>query len=312
MQDLTILLSLKDKSEYTLAWTKNNIFSEFKYIVADGSLNNENQKYFKNINCPNLTYIRYEPDLTIKDYLKKLKNAYERVETKYVMACDNDDYIFKKGLLNIINELNSNPEINLIQGNIGLVKKILNKYKKINKVYISNKFKNDNNKLSILRKSILDYNPLWYCVSETKIQREIFDLILDSGTDNIYVVEQFQTFLSLLFSEFKFVDDYYYCRLVDQKNSSHTELFNKYQLDCVFNDKFNKSIQTFISFISLKLKINKSDLFDLFRSYYLSKLEKNNLRLKMIIKQYIKFKLENFFVLLNKGIKNEKNISNLF
>ena len=48
--------------------------------------------------------------------------------------------------------------------------------------------------------------------------------------DNIYVVEEFQTFLSLLFSEFKFVDDYYYCRLVDQKSSSHSELFNKYQL----------------------------------------------------------------------------------
>ena len=47
------------------------------------------------------------------------------------MACDNDDYIFKKGLINILNEFNKNPEINLIQGNIGLVKKILNKYKKI-------------------------------------------------------------------------------------------------------------------------------------------------------------------------------------
>ena len=71
-----------------------------------------------------------EPDLTIKHYLKKLKNAYERVETKYVMACDNDDYIFKKGLLNILNEFNRNPEINLIQGNIGLVKKYLISIKK--------------------------------------------------------------------------------------------------------------------------------------------------------------------------------------
>lgn len=312
MQDLTILLSLKDKSEYTLDWIKNNIFSEFKYIIADGSLNNENQKYFRNINFSNLTYIRYEPDLTIKHYLKKLKNAYERVETKYVMACDNDDYIFKKGLLNILNEFNLNPEINLIQGNIGLVKKIFNKYKRINKVYISNKFKNDKNKISTLRKSILSYNPLWYCVSETKIQREVFDLILDSGTDNIYVIEEFQTFLSLLLSEFKFVDYYYYCRLVDKKNSLHTQLFNKYQLDCVLNDKFNKSIHTFISSLSSKLKINKNELFYLFRSYYLSKFGQNSLSLRFIIKKYIDFKLENFFVLLNKGIKNEKHLSNLF
>ena len=39
------------------------------------------------------------------------------------MACDNDDFILKKELLNMFNKLETNPNINLIQGNIGSVKK---------------------------------------------------------------------------------------------------------------------------------------------------------------------------------------------
>ena len=52
--NITILLCLKDRPEYTKSWISNNLFSEYKYIIADGSYENTNFEIFKNVNHKNV------------------------------------------------------------------------------------------------------------------------------------------------------------------------------------------------------------------------------------------------------------------
>ena len=48
MSKLTILLSLKDRHIETKKWIENNCYDEFSYIIADGSIGEENRDIFQN------------------------------------------------------------------------------------------------------------------------------------------------------------------------------------------------------------------------------------------------------------------------
>ena len=115
---ITFILTLKDRSEHTENWIKNNIFSHFNYIIADGSIGNENQLIFSKLNSPNVNYRHFGVDHTISDYLNKIYNAIVFTKTKYVMLCDNDDYINKVGIDKCINVLEKNLDYSC-SGEIG-------------------------------------------------------------------------------------------------------------------------------------------------------------------------------------------------
>jgi hypothetical protein len=69
---LTLLLCLKDRSEYSKSWIANNIYEEFEYIVADGSADNKNQIIFNANKNKNVKYIKYSFDKDIKTRLLML------------------------------------------------------------------------------------------------------------------------------------------------------------------------------------------------------------------------------------------------
>ena len=56
---LTLLLCLKDRSEYTQSWISNNIYEDFEYIIADGSNNDKNLQIFKENSFTNINYIQF-------------------------------------------------------------------------------------------------------------------------------------------------------------------------------------------------------------------------------------------------------------
>ena len=70
---LTLLLCLKDESEYTQSWISNNIYEDFEYIIADGSNNDKNLQIFKENSFTNINYIQFPFDKDIKTtYLRLL------------------------------------------------------------------------------------------------------------------------------------------------------------------------------------------------------------------------------------------------
>jgi hypothetical protein len=94
MQSLTFLLTLKDRASYTTIWLKANINPNYSYIIADGSLGDENELLFADLELSNLIYIRYPKDESVAIYLGKIVDALKRVDTKYVMLCDNDCLLY--------------------------------------------------------------------------------------------------------------------------------------------------------------------------------------------------------------------------
>ena len=71
MSKLTILLSLKDRHIETKKWIENNCYDEFSYIIADGSIGEENRDIFSKIKKNNINYIRFKKILPLMIIIKK-------------------------------------------------------------------------------------------------------------------------------------------------------------------------------------------------------------------------------------------------
>ena len=70
---LTLLLCLKDRSEYTESWIENNICNDYEYIIADGSKNDKNFIIFNKIKFQNVKYIKYDGKYSLP--IKSLKTT---------------------------------------------------------------------------------------------------------------------------------------------------------------------------------------------------------------------------------------------
>jgi glycosyltransferase domain-containing protein len=109
---LTIILTLKGRFNFTRRWLDWAISRKcpFKILIADGGLDDSVRLYLSTLkpNNLNLEYIRYPPDLTLKEWFAKISDVTQRVETKYVINTDNDDFLFFERLASAIEEMERN------------------------------------------------------------------------------------------------------------------------------------------------------------------------------------------------------------
>lgn len=114
-EELTIILTLKDRASFTYRWMEymNEIRCPYKIIIADGGedKNIENQ-LINNINYPNLEYkyIRYPADKTLSDFYRKFISVINSVKTPYLLFADNDDFFLLDKIPKFINFLNLNAD----------------------------------------------------------------------------------------------------------------------------------------------------------------------------------------------------------
>lgn len=121
---LTLLVTLKDRAEFTprLYNYLASIKYPFSVLFADGSLGEENEKFFQKIKGEkkfNFTYIRYPKDLTLENYYQKCAKAINSIKTPYVMLADNDDFPCTHGQKEAISFLEKNPEYIGCNGQVG-------------------------------------------------------------------------------------------------------------------------------------------------------------------------------------------------
>jgi glycosyltransferase domain-containing protein len=103
MNNVTILLPLKDRPQYTKRFLShlNESVCPFEIIIADGGKDKEIQSILElPSNFPNLSYkyIRYPYDETMDDFYEKMANAVTEINTDLVMVMDNDDFIHIDGI----------------------------------------------------------------------------------------------------------------------------------------------------------------------------------------------------------------------
>lgn len=112
---LTIVLTLKDRIDFTYRWMKymNDIKCPYKILIADGGGSLEIEKHLKNANnYPNLLYdyIRYPVDENLDLFFKKLANVTSLVMTDYVLWADNDDFFLLDHVEEMIKFLDFNTD----------------------------------------------------------------------------------------------------------------------------------------------------------------------------------------------------------
>jgi glycosyltransferase domain-containing protein len=101
--DLTVVLTLKDRSVFTYRWMQWMEEQKFPYkiLIADGGSDREIERHLRNRkNYPHIDYeyIRYPYDSDLHTYMKKLADVADRVSTEFVLSADNDDLILSEPL----------------------------------------------------------------------------------------------------------------------------------------------------------------------------------------------------------------------
>ncbi len=114
-RDLTIILTLKDRSPFTYRWMHwmRQEKCPFKILIADGGKDPQVQKYLEDkSNNPELDYeyIRYPHDEDLRSFFAKLSDVASRVKTKFVISADNDDFFLIEALEKNLEFIHEHPQ----------------------------------------------------------------------------------------------------------------------------------------------------------------------------------------------------------
>lgn len=112
---LTILLTLKDRGDFTRRWMAyaERVRFPFKVLIADGGSDASVAAFLaERERFPNVDYeyLRYPEDTNYRQYYAKIDDALGRVSTPYVAMADNDDFLVADALAQSVRFLASNPE----------------------------------------------------------------------------------------------------------------------------------------------------------------------------------------------------------
>lgn len=118
---LTIVLTLKDRPEFTRRWIQfmNDQCCPYKILIADGGADKAIEDELRNSgNYPNLDYeyIRYPFDANFRCFYTKQLDVCGRVKTDYLLWADNDDFYLIDRIPFLIDFLDSNPDYSGCRG----------------------------------------------------------------------------------------------------------------------------------------------------------------------------------------------------
>jgi glycosyltransferase domain-containing protein len=113
--ELTIVLTLKDRVEFTWRWLAyaERCALPFKVLIADGGADEAVGSVLRDPDhYPRVDYeyLRYPYDATYSDYYAKVADAVARVRTPYVVLADNDDLFVVDGLAKSIEFLSGHSD----------------------------------------------------------------------------------------------------------------------------------------------------------------------------------------------------------
>jgi glycosyltransferase domain-containing protein len=321
---LTLLLCLKDRSEYSKSWIANNIYEEFEYIVADGSADNKNQIIFNANKNKNVKYIKYSFDKDIKTYINKVVDALDKVNTPYVMRVDNDDILLKEGLDLCIKTLDKEPSYKIAQANIrGIFMKshTLENPKYVCVPGLKEDFKDlvGLNGIDGIKNVMSPYRQLWYGIYAIDVYKDIWSNILESEIKNVFLLEFLQSQLAVIHSSIIYVDETYYLRLSNPNSSTtinnQTDEYPNWH-NIFFDEDYRNEVKKMANFISMKIGTNKEYIYDIYRKTY-ANLGQNNARIRILILNSIKISISKIFLsvipyLSGSGVKKISKILNYF
>ncbi|NQU17106.1 MAG: TIGR00180 family glycosyltransferase [Candidatus Saganbacteria bacterium] len=268
-KDLTIVLPLKDRVEYTFRWMSyvNEISFPFKIIIADGGKDKKVEETLSNkANFPKIDYeyVRYPYDKTYSDYFAKEADALSRVKTPFVAMADNDDFFVVEGLSRSVEFMSAHPEYSSCRGDIaGFIVSdgLYGEGKGFCKLYPSRSHINDS-AAERVESHFSCYDPTFYDVHRTEQLAGCFKLLSDLDLNDIFLAELLPSFLVVAYGKTKRIPGLYLLRQLAVPGSSadnenkRGDIFDR-MLNELWTLDFNKVMGAIAKAISEQDKISK-------------------------------------------------------
>jgi glycosyltransferase domain-containing protein len=256
---LTIILTLKDRHDFTIRWLEWAIYQncKFQILIADGSSDDKiknililEEKYKK----LNIQYFRYPYDSNLNFWFRKNHSITEKVVTKYCIQADNDDFILFSSLKEAIikfeeyNNLNvySRPQLRI---NFKSNKKFedINQFLYPQKNILLRKI-NYNSKFDILYKgndieklqfSILNFEAslIWYGIHKTENLKRIHSKVLENNYGLAMMQEWFLYYSSSIGNGCLIEDGSPFLIRQEMTSTVAASLVNTERLDKIFLNK---------------------------------------------------------------------------
>ena len=233
--DLTILLTLKDRISFTFRWMNyvNSIAFPFKVLIADGGSDERvpamlsEKTRFPNVD---FEYVRYPYDRSYADYYAKIADALARIRTPFVAMADNDDFFIVDTLNEAVQFLSSNHDYascggqcskfwirptdgdDVIYGNsidykCGMIRSIT--------------AESANERLR--GQSLSTADPIYYDVKRIEDARKQFEIIRNLNMNDLFLCEILVQFLTAIAGKTKRLDRLYIARQHNSPVSSAGE-----------------------------------------------------------------------------------------
>lgn len=277
MSKVTFLLPLKDRPEYTKIWLEHNIRPEYSYLVADGSLGDENEALFSDIKLLNLTYIRFPKDSTIDHYVEKMFQAVGRVKTKYVMTCDNDDFINFDGVIACINALEDDSDAICAGGLIyGMTQKesVASDLGYCLPIRLCNADHLDGRSgFDGLGRLFKNYTHMWYAIFRTEDYQQIWRDIKQLKISNVYLVEILQAQLVFCYGKYVQVKYNHYIRLKNPSTSCAREVASMnipHVYKIYFDDDYRGQVLRMSEHVAKLVGVELASLLNELKNYYVA------------------------------------------
>ena len=314
MNDLTIVLALKDRSNFTYRWMEyaEKKFQHYKIIIADGGKGKENETILSNksnYKKIDYQYYRYPYDSNNIQFFSKLSDAINKVDTEYCLLADNDDFFIKSGIDQSISFLKTNKDYCCCRGLIGQF--TINPVKKnIDNVYITQGeiSLSHEDPLSRLTK-VFSWNhqclPCFYDVHRTKNIKNIFRFLDEMKTEELSMCELLPNFLDPIYGKIARIDNLFLMRQLNLNESSTTKYITKYGdvLERIINknyiEDFNKMKKVIYKELLKKMSLSNDDIIknkiDSVSKLFLLNLiygkknnkTKNNFDIKKLVKNFL-------------------------
>ena len=277
MNRLTFLLTLKDRPSYTRTWLQHNLRPEYDYFVADGSIGDENRLLFNEISLPNLTYVRYPKDLSVDCYVEKILHATRQIQTEYVMACDNDDFINYHGVTHCLDALEKDSRAVCAGGPIyGVIQNENNdtesRYSLPVKVIDAAGLHNRSG-FDALVHLFKNYRYMWYSVFRAKSYQIIWSDIKQLQISNLYLIELLQAELTFCHGKYVHVKANHYIRLRNPITNASVEASSNdvpHSHKIYFDDEYRRQVLRMSGHVAKLIDVDLRQLLSALTEFYMS------------------------------------------
>lgn len=276
---LTVILVIRDRPFYTFRWMHyaNTTRFPFQILIADGGKDLAVESQLSNpSNYPQLRYryLRYPYDASTKEYLHKIANALQHVNTPYVVLADDDDFWNEEGLRASIHFLKKNPTYATCRGR-NITFSIDSKNKNGTRFDARSFFYDISNESAADRvMAILPYlGGTFYNVHYTANYQRIFQIIAEINFRFLPMMETMVALMDVISGKMKQLDVAYIVRENDHGQSTSIKQNNfSGILSEFFAENLSALLKTVTQEVSKKENIDADIFIEKLREAYINQL----------------------------------------